>query len=135
MPATPQVRLTNLTVDYGFREGTMSLSPYERHPSQFKTSELREPPKLSGERVIVATAIALAILAFGIALHLTGQSKPACYTDLNSCPPPAGSSTPLLVWVVVAILVGVLVVAWPWIRLWLTRLIGRVRPDGDQAAS
>jgi len=113
----------------------MSLSPYEQHPSQFKTPELREPPRLSLERVIVALAVALAILAFGLALRLTGRTKPACLNgDLpSSCPPPAGSSIPLLVWVVVAILVGVLVLAWPWIKLGVAELVGRVRPDGRQA--
>jgi uncharacterized membrane protein YhaH (DUF805 family) len=107
----------------------MSLSPYEQHPSQFKTPELRERPRLTLERVIVALAIALAVLAFGFYLHWTGGSKPDCLTPdkPQKCPSPAWSSIPLPVWVVVGILVGVLVVAWPWIKLGFKRLVERAR--------
>jgi len=106
----------------------MSLSPYEQHPSQFKTPELRDPPRLTLGRVLAGIAIAAVVFAFGLMLHWLG-SHPTSQTPRTA----VGSGSSLAAWSAVAICVGTVAVAWPWIKMGVGRLVGRVRPNGHHA--
>jgi hypothetical protein len=106
----------------------MHLTPYEQHPSQFRTGELREGPRLTAMRILVGSVVVFAVFGFGYAIRWTGRSLPNCYLSNRArCSAPIGSGVSLPVWLIVATVVGAVVVAWPLIAQAIRRLVGRTR--------
>jgi hypothetical protein len=97
------------------------LSPYEQHPSQLGTGELREPPRLTWTRIVVGLVVAAVVIGVGYALRSDSSPILHCHAYCASTTRPVGSSISLLVWYGAGILLAGLVVAWPWIAQALRR--------------
>src|SRR5262249_4585855 len=103
------------------------VSPYEQHPSQFGTGELREPPRITFGRVFVGILVAAAVMGAGYALRSASSPLLHCQQVCGAPDHPMGSDVPLPVWYGAGALLGGLVIGWPWVAPWVRRLLRRDR--------
>jgi hypothetical protein len=108
---------------FGGPDGQPSLA-LRAAPSQFETGALRNPPRLTALRILAGIAIAAVVIGAGYALR--SPTSPLLHCDETyGCSHPAGSGMSLQVWYGAGVLVGALVIAWPWLGQAVQRLLRR----------
>jgi uncharacterized membrane protein len=104
----------------------MHVPPRDPHHSQFTPDELTNETRITLARILAGIAVAACLVTIGYVLRSDARTLPACYySNRAHCAPPAGSGFPLIAWFTVGILVGALVIAWPWFARLLRRITGR----------
>jgi hypothetical protein len=93
----------------------LHVPPRDPHDQQFGTPALQDEPRLTFARVLTGVAVAAVVIGFGYLLRSDLLANTACDVGWQ-CPPPVGSSVPLLAWYSIGVIAGVVLVTWPWIR-------------------
>jgi len=95
----------------------LGLAPGKRNRSEFETEGLADGPFLSLGRVVIGIVSGLAVFGVGYDIRHPGGFLTYCDNPHSSrCQPPPGSGVPMSIWIGLAALTAVSIIAWPYLK-------------------
>jgi hypothetical protein len=95
----------------------LGLAPGKRNRSEFETQGLADGPFLSLGRVIIGIVSGLVVFGAGYDIRHPGGFLTDCdKPHINQCQPSPGSGVPMSIWIALAALAAVSIIAWPYLK-------------------